>query len=272
MRPALEVADIVRAHGDEFRRAHAELSVRGAEACAARHRTVPHSGARRPSRTMRPMRPRTQRIQLVRGPPLPQVPVFRQGQVVGETAGGTLSSASISMSCLRCQQNWPRWPSKTNARCTICYFGLPPIPCSRLRQIRNTWGRRSAFSASCTRGGKPSISHPHLHCVVPGGGISLDGSRWVACRPGFFLPVNVLSRRFRKLYLRYLEQAYAAGKLQFHGELQELSDPKSFARYLAPLPMTVNGWSTPRRHSAARNGSWIIWAAIPIGSPSPTTG
>jgi len=66
--------------------------------------------------------------------------------------------------------------------------------------------------------------------------IRISGNHsWVACRPGFFLPVKVLSRRFRKLYLRYLKQAYAAGKLQFHGELEPLSDPSNFARYLAPL-------------------------------------
>jgi hypothetical protein len=93
--------------------------------------------------------------------------------------------------------------------------------------------------------------HPHLHCVVPGGGISLDGSRWVACRPGFFLPVNVLSCRFRKLYLRYLEQTYAAGKLQFYGELRELSEPKSFARYLAPL----------------HDSEWVVYAKAPFGGP-----
>jgi hypothetical protein len=86
---------------------------------------------------------------------------------------------------------------------------------------------------------------------VPGGGISLDGSRWVACRPGFFLPVNVLSCRFRKLYLRYLEQTYAAGKLQFYGELQELSDPKRFTQYLAPL----------------HDSEWVVYAKAPFGGP-----
>jgi len=86
---------------------------------------------------------------------------------------------------------------------------------------------------------------------VPGGGISLDGSHWVACRPGFFLPVDVLSRRFRKLYLRYLEQAYAAGKLHFHGELQMLSDPQNLARYLAPL----------------HERDWVVYAKAPFGGP-----
>jgi hypothetical protein len=73
----------------------------------------------------------------------------------------------------------------------------------------------------------------------------------VACRPGFFLPVKVLSRRFRKLYLRYLEQTYAAGKLQFFGELQGLSDPKSFARYLTPL----------------HDIEWVVYAKAPFGGP-----
>jgi len=73
----------------------------------------------------------------------------------------------------------------------------------------------------------------------------------VACRPGFFLPVKVLSRRFRKLYLRYLKQAYAAGKLQFHGEFERLSDPSNFARYLAPLGKI----------------KWVVYAKAPFGGP-----
>jgi hypothetical protein len=99
--------------------------------------------------------------------------------------------------------------------------------------------------------GQTLTAHPHLHCVVPGGGISLDGSRWVACRPGFFLPVKVLSRRFRRLSLRYLEHAYAAGKLRFHGELEHLANPKSFARHLAPL----------------REMKWVVYAKPPFAGP-----
>jgi putative transposase/transposase-like zinc-binding protein len=71
--------------------------------------------------------------------------------------------------------------------------------------------------------------HPHLHCVVPGGGISLDGSRWIGCRKSsFFLPVRVLSHRFRKSFLRSLRQAFRKGALHFHGELQSLSEPVAF--------------------------------------------
>ena len=99
--------------------------------------------------------------------------------------------------------------------------------------------------------GQALNAHPHLHCVVPGGGISQDGSRWVACRPAFFLPVKVLSRRFRKLYLRYLQQAYVRGKLQFHGGLEFLSDPQNFARWLAPL----------------RKMKWVVYAKPPFGGP-----
>jgi hypothetical protein len=99
--------------------------------------------------------------------------------------------------------------------------------------------------------GQTLTHHPHLHCVVPGGGISLAGSRWVACRPGFFLPVKVLSERFRNVYLRYLEQAYTAGKLQFYGDVQPLSEPTNFARYLAPLG----------------EKKWVVHAKPPFGGP-----
>lgn len=99
--------------------------------------------------------------------------------------------------------------------------------------------------------GQTLTHHPHLHCVVPGGGISLDGDHWVACRPGFFLPVRVLSERFRNLYLLNLEEAYAAGKLQFYGKLQPLSDPSSFARFLAPLG----------------DCNWVVYAKEPFGGP-----
>jgi hypothetical protein len=100
--------------------------------------------------------------------------------------------------------------------------------------------------------GQTLTAHPHLHCVVPGGGISHDGNRWITCRrPHFLLPVRVLSSRFRRLYLRYLEQVYTAGQLQFHGELQRLSDRPAFLRYLAPL----------------RKSKWVVYAKPPFGGP-----
>src|ERR1700730_15677778 len=79
------------------------------------------------------------------------------------------------------------------------------------------------------------LRHPPLHCVVPGGGLSPDGTRWISCRPGFFLPVRVLSRLFRRLFLEYHQGAFDAGKLQFFTALETLRDRCEFARYLVPV-------------------------------------
>jgi hypothetical protein len=93
--------------------------------------------------------------------------------------------------------------------------------------------------------------HPHVHCVVPGGGPSLDGTRWVACRSGFFLPVRVLSRLFRRLFLQELENAFAAGKLRFFSNLASLAEPQAFARRLGEL----------------RHLDWVVYAKPPFGGP-----
>jgi Putative transposase/Transposase zinc-binding domain len=94
--------------------------------------------------------------------------------------------------------------------------------------------------------------HPHVHCVVPGGGPSSDGTRWVACRPGFFLPVRVLSRLFRRLFLDGLRAACAAGELGFFGELADLAEPAAFARRLREL----------------RQVEWVVYAKPPFGGPA----
>jgi len=92
--------------------------------------------------------------------------------------------------------------------------------------------------------------HPHVHCVVPGGGPSLDGTRWV-CRPGFLLPVRVLARLFRRLFLRELENAFNAGKLRFFTNLANLAEPQAFARRLREL----------------RRLDWVVYAKPPFGGP-----
>ena len=97
--------------------------------------------------------------------------------------------------------------------------------------------------------GQALLHHPHLHCVVPGGGLSADGSRWIACRPGFFLPVHVLSRLFRRLFLEGLEASFKAGELGFFGELAGLADPAVFRRRVAEL----------------RKMDWITYAKPPFG-------
>jgi putative transposase/transposase-like zinc-binding protein len=99
--------------------------------------------------------------------------------------------------------------------------------------------------------GSALTHHPHVHMIVPGGGISLDGEKWVSCRPGFFLPVRVLSRLFRRLFLEKLGAAHQAGELQFFGNHAALTDAQAFAAYLAPL----------------RNSEWVVYSKRPFGGP-----
>ena len=93
--------------------------------------------------------------------------------------------------------------------------------------------------------------HPHAHCIVPGGGVSPDGVSWVRCRPNFFLPVRVLSRLFRRLFLEGLVAAYEAGELQFFSGLVALKDRETFQAYLAPL----------------RTQEWVVFAKRPFAGP-----
>ena len=99
--------------------------------------------------------------------------------------------------------------------------------------------------------GSALTHHPHVHMIVPGGGISLDGTRWVACRPNFLLAVEVLSCLFRRLVLEKLAAVHRAGELQFFGKHVALTNPKAFAAYLAPL----------------RNQDWVVYAKRPFGGP-----
>ena len=89
--------------------------------------------------------------------------------------------------------------------------------------------------------GQNLYHHPHVHCVVPGGGLSLDGTRWIACRPGFFLPVRVLSRLFRRLFLDELRAAFEAGELRFFGELAGLAEPAAFPSAWRTAPGGLGG-------------------------------
>ncbi len=99
--------------------------------------------------------------------------------------------------------------------------------------------------------GSALTHHPHIHGIVPGGGLSPDGDRWVACKPGFFLPVRVLSRLFRRLFLTALEAAYQSGQLRFFGEHADLADPVRFQAWLAPF----------------RKIEWVVYAKRPFGGP-----
>ncbi len=112
-------------------------------------------------------------------------------------------------------------------------------------------GARVGITSVLHTWGSALTHHPHVHMIVPGGGISLDGSRWVSCRPGFFLPVRVLSRLFRRLFLERLTAAHAAGRLSFFGNHTPLANAQAFATYLAPL----------------RKTEWVVYSKRPFGGP-----
>ena len=99
-------------------------------------------------------------------------------------------------------------------------------------------GAKVGFTSVLHSWGSAMTHHPHVHMIVPGGGIAMDGSRWVPCRPNFFLPVRVLSRLFRGLILRGLKKAHADGRLQFFNDHQALTDKAAFDAYLEPLYKT----------------------------------
>jgi hypothetical protein len=112
-------------------------------------------------------------------------------------------------------------------------------------------GARIGLTAVLHTWGSALTHHPHIHFVVPGGGISLDGERWISCRPGFFLPVRVLSRLFRRLFLEKLTAAHDAGCLRFFGDLRHLADSQAFADHLSPL----------------RKIEWVVYAKPPFAGP-----
>ena len=112
-------------------------------------------------------------------------------------------------------------------------------------------GARLGITAVLHTWGSALTHHPHLHCIVPGGGLSLDGERWVACKSGFFLPVRVLSRLFRRLLLEKLSAAHHAGRLQFFGTHQPLTDA-------ARAPVPAGRSRTCRRPSAHQSATSLI--------------
>jgi predicted Zn-ribbon and HTH transcriptional regulator len=112
-------------------------------------------------------------------------------------------------------------------------------------------GARIGITSVLHTWGSALTHHPHVHMIVPGGGISPDGERWVSCRPGFFIPVRVLSRLFRRLFLEKLIATHQAGRLSFFGDDTHLADAQSFAAYLAPL----------------RKAEWVVYAKRPFGGP-----
>jgi hypothetical protein len=112
-------------------------------------------------------------------------------------------------------------------------------------------GARIGITSVLHTWGSAMTHHPHVHMILPGGGLSEDGSRWIACRANFFLAVRVLSRLFRRLVLQMLIAAHAAGRLQFFGDHAQLAERHAFTAYLAPL----------------RRIEWVVYSKRPFGGP-----
>ena len=251
MRPSLEVADILRAHGEAFRRAHAgrlslgQLKVMSAieacrtaelgghvarcEACerlavsynSCRNRHCPKCQGQAAQAWLEERQADLLPVpyfHVVFTLPAPMAAIAFQNKAL--VYGLLFKAAAQTLTTIAAD------PKHLGAR--IGLIG-----------VLHTWG--SALT-----------HHPHVHCIVPGGGVSPDGQRWVACRKGFFLPVRVLSRLFRRLFSEKLAAAHAQGALSFFGELAGLAEPKAFAAHLAPL----------------RRTEWVVYAKPPFGGPA----
>jgi len=112
-------------------------------------------------------------------------------------------------------------------------------------------GARTALTAVLHTWGSSMSHHPHLHCIVPSGGLSVEGQQWISCRKGFFLPVRVLSRLFRRLFLEKLVDAHKQGLLEFYNRLAPLEQTEAFERYMVP----------------ARKCEWVVYAKRPFSGP-----
>jgi hypothetical protein len=249
-RPGLEVADIFRDHGPAWRRAHAghvslgQLKVMSAiescrtaalgghvEACAdCAHTRIAYNSCR--NRHCPKCQGAAARDWLAdREAELLPVPYFH---VVF-----TLPAAIADLAYLNKAVIYDLL-FKAAAETTLTIAADPKHLGARigLTAVLHTWG--SAMT-----------HHPHVHMIVPGGGLSPDGTRWIACRPNFFLPVRILSKLFRRLLLDKLATAHAAGQLRFFGAHTDLADANAFAAFLAPLRQT----------------KWFVYAKRPFAGP-----
>jgi hypothetical protein len=212
------------------------------------------------SSVARIVRPQPHRLQLVPQSPLPKVPRCGGAGLAcrtrGRSAAGRLFPRGLHTARRDLSDRLPEQRGRLRPAVphgggnaahdrphgTSPWAEGPTIPSTSARigatAVLHTWG--SALT-----------HHPHVHIIVPGGGISLDGTRWVGCKPGFLLPVPVLSRLFRRLFLTALADAHAAGRLAFFGEIEGLRRRVAFAAHLAPL----------------KRKDWFVYAKPPFAGP-----
>jgi len=250
MAPALEVADVFRRHGEAFRQAHAghlggvERRIMGAvTAC----RTIALGGHVEQCNDCGASRIaynscRNRHCPKCQGLARAQWLAERQAELLPVAYFHVVFTLPTSVGEIAFQNKAAVYAILFRAAAeTLATIAADPRHLGAklgMTMVLHTWGQTLQH-------------HPHVHCVVAGGGPSLDGTRWVACRPGFFLPVRVLSRLFRRLFLRELENAFSAGKLRFFSNLANLAEPRAFARRLGEL----------------RRLDWVVYAKPPFGGP-----
>jgi hypothetical protein len=249
-RPALEVADIFRDHGAAWRQAHAghvslgQLKVMNAiETCrtaalgghVARCEDCPHT-------TIAYNSCRNRHCPKCQGAAAKEWLAERQAELLPVGYFHVVFTLPAAIADIAYQNK------------TVIYDMLFKASAQTMTTIAadpKHLGARIGITAVLHTWGSAMTHHPHLHMIVPGGGIALDSERWVACRPGFFLPVRVLSNLFRRLFLEKLAAAHAAGRLRFFGNHAHLADAQAFAAFLAPLKTT----------------KWFVYAKRPFAGP-----
>ena len=211
---------------------------------AERPGRLPHRGPGRSRPGVPRVRASADRLQLLRQPPLPHLPGHGRGAVAGGAAPPSCSPCRTSTSSSRSRMPSTRshWPIRRvvydlllrSAAETLLEVAADPEHLGAqtgVLAVLHTWGQNLQF-------------HPHVHCVVPGGGLSPDGTRWIGSRPDFFLPVRVLSRVFRGKFLAGLRAALAEGRLRFAAD-----SPLRGGSTAARRPSAPTGWSMPNRRS-----------------------
>lgn len=249
MRPALEVADIFRRHGEAFRTAQGDRLSSGQrrvmaaiEAC----RTAMLGGHAEQCDACGVIRIA---YNSCRDRHCPKCQGLARAQWVADRQAGLLPvpyfhvvfTVPAPVATIALQNKAAAYDILFKAAAdTIRLIGADP------RYL----GAETGMIAVLHSWGQTLTHHPHLHCVVPGGGLAADG-HWIACRPGFFLPVRVLSRLFRRLFLERLQAAFDAGRLRFFGAVASLVEPSAFMHYLNTL----------------RTVEWLVYAKRPFAGP-----
>lgn len=250
-RPSLEVADILRQHGETYRRAHAghlslgQLKVMSAiEACRTAElggHVARCEGCERLAVSYNSCRNR--HCPKCQGAAAKTWLAERQADLLPVPYFHVVFTLPAQVAAIAFQNK------------AVVYDLLFKAAAQTLTTIAadpRRLGARIGLIAVLHTWGSALTHHPHVHCIVPGGGLSADGQRWIACRKGFFLPVRVLSRFFRRLFLEKLTAAHARGALSFFGDLVHLAEPAAFQAHLAPL----------------RRAEWVVYAKPPFGGPA----